>query len=83
VQLSTQFQLSDSLWAGDIGEDDEDESSGGIFSMIQVYRIASGDPNGVVTAPTAAICYTDVGGMWVKTGLVVSNTGWVCIIADG
>ena len=49
---------------------------------VKVYAVASGDPNGVVTATRPAILYTDAGGLWVKTGVGSSNTGWINLIAE-
>ncbi len=81
MQLSTQFRLGDEFCAVSFEDEDED-AGGGTLSMVQVFQIASGDPNGVVTATAPAICYTTAGGLWTKTGVGNNNTGWVCMIAE-
>ncbi len=39
MQLSTQFQLSESFWAGDVDEDDDDTNGGGVIPVPDVGEI--------------------------------------------
>lgn len=48
----------------------------------QVYMIATGTPNGNILTSGPAICYTADGGLWVKTDVSYSNTGWVEFLAE-
>ncbi len=48
----------------------------------QVFNIDSGNPNGFVQAQKPAICYTDAGGLWVKTNDTFDNQGWTNLIAE-
>lgn len=44
--------------------------------------IATGTPNGNILTSGPAICYTADGGLWVKTDVSYSNTGWVEFLAE-
>jgi hypothetical protein len=83
VQFSTLSRLSDDdFWSGEL--DEADEAAGqSVVATSRIYAVASGDPNGVVTAARAAILYSDLGALWVKTGAGTSNTGWAAILSDG
>lgn len=51
--------------------------------MHGVYRIDSGNPNGLVEALPPAICYTGRAGLWVKVNFQFDSLGWVSIVSDG
>jgi hypothetical protein len=47
-----------------------------------VEYVAGGtDPNGSKTSTRPAICYDDIGNLWVKTNAGTNNTGWEKIVS--